>query len=786
MAQINKQELKYTDTGMKFYPVTHVDAVVGLAGMVGRYLLKSEFNEWVAGAAITIGGYQIQPGATVSLSDIGIPSWAQQQSLQFSALPALYIGTTAVQSSNTPQALEGILSIKKDTSDSLFEWEPSRNAWHFHGNLYADGYISAGGIGSGGGGGGGGASVLNDLDDVSVPNPSADDILSYNGTSHLWVSLAKSSFLSGYATQSWVQSNYISSETDPVFTASPAHGITAANITSWNSKVDSSALSDYALKTGESTYNFLVNTLKFSIGTLAAQNYTISSVTKPRPKWTYTYNGSSESKYLAYYDEIPTALKCPQKLYFGSNSGTFYDGSTERIITASSLGALTSVAFSDLTTHPTTLSGYGITDAKIANGVITLGSNTITPITQIYTLTLNSGSFSSGTYTPNSAAKTFNIPTTLDHISDGSTRKLSNYLPLSGGTMTGALTMRGANILTYADSTNQIGAVDRRFQNGYIRNVYLTYLGFRSDDGATQVGNFGMGTGYAQITINASPSSSVYTFNGTYGFFHGGNGDVPCGRSDHRWSELWTVNADISGGVSIGGDIVPATDLGSQLGYSTRRFSNASIVNVYADSIRFKHYTTGNNDGLISGNYGYMRFRTGENIDSSYKDIVFHESYGFYPEQANTNLGYNGANYRWSTIYGVNEDLTGNISFRSSGSGNKSGLITAEDGYLVLRSGANIDSSYKQVILHATYGLSPSTNNDTTLGYSTARWSTMYAQNANLSGSLTLSSSSYIDIGPIRIKFENNALHITKVSSSDTVQYGIYADGFVSAGGIQQ
>ena len=32
-------------------------------------------------------------------------------------------------------------------------------------------------------------------------------------------------------------------------------------------------------------------------------------------------------------------------------------------------------------TNPTTLSGYGITDAKIASGVITLGSNTITPLT---------------------------------------------------------------------------------------------------------------------------------------------------------------------------------------------------------------------------------------------------------------------------------------------------------------------------------------------------------------------------------------------------------------------
>ena len=37
--------------------------------------------------------------------------------------------------------------------------------------------------------------------------------------------------------------------------------------------------------------------------------------------------------------------------------------------------------FSEIGSTPTTLSGYGITDAKIASGVITLGSNTITPLT---------------------------------------------------------------------------------------------------------------------------------------------------------------------------------------------------------------------------------------------------------------------------------------------------------------------------------------------------------------------------------------------------------------------
>lgn len=43
----------------------------------------------------------------------------------------------------------------------------------------------------------------------------------------------------------------------------------------------------------------------------------------------------------------------------------------------------TSWAWSALTGVPTTLAGYGITDAKIVGGVITLGANTITPITSV-------------------------------------------------------------------------------------------------------------------------------------------------------------------------------------------------------------------------------------------------------------------------------------------------------------------------------------------------------------------------------------------------------------------
>lgn len=60
-------------------------------------------------------------------------------------------------------------------------------------------------------------------------------------------------------------------------------------------------------------------------------------------------------------------------VYTHPNSGV--TAGTYKSVTVNAQGHVTSG------TNPTTLSGYGITDAKIANGVITLGANSITPLT---------------------------------------------------------------------------------------------------------------------------------------------------------------------------------------------------------------------------------------------------------------------------------------------------------------------------------------------------------------------------------------------------------------------
>jgi hypothetical protein len=71
--------------------------------------------------------------------------------------------------------------------------------------------------------------------------------------------------------------------------------------------------------------------------------------------------------------DVPANAKFTDTVYTHPNSGV--TAGTYKSVTVNAQGHVTAG------TNPTTLSDYGITDAKIANGVITLGANSITPLT---------------------------------------------------------------------------------------------------------------------------------------------------------------------------------------------------------------------------------------------------------------------------------------------------------------------------------------------------------------------------------------------------------------------
>lgn len=70
---------------------------------------------------------------------------------------------------------------------------------------------------------------------------------------------------------------------------------------------------------------------------------------------------------------VPANAKFTDTVYTHPDSGV--TAGTYKSVTVDAKGHVTAG------TNPTTLEGYGITDAKISDGVITLGSNTITPLT---------------------------------------------------------------------------------------------------------------------------------------------------------------------------------------------------------------------------------------------------------------------------------------------------------------------------------------------------------------------------------------------------------------------
>ena len=72
--------------------------------------------------------------------------------------------------------------------------------------FWTNAYISALGQNSGGGGGGG-SSTLEGLNDVNISNKQSGDVLTYDGNGH-WVNTPIGDFLTGYATQTWVQNQH--------------------------------------------------------------------------------------------------------------------------------------------------------------------------------------------------------------------------------------------------------------------------------------------------------------------------------------------------------------------------------------------------------------------------------------------------------------------------------------------------------------------------------------------------------------------------------------------------
>ena len=891
-------------------------------------------------------------------------------------------------------------------------------------NLWVPGWLAAGGVGSGGGGGGGGSSTLAELLDVSLSGLANGDVLTFNSSTNHWQNTPKSSLLSGYATQSWVQQQgYALSSAIPTESTVAGWGFTknAGTVTSVKllqgtgiSVTDSgTAITTSGERTISitQTYQNKINNgdTAYSWGNHANQGYITSSALDPL--------SSRISAVEGWFSVVQVNGADTLKLN-PAYAGLWAEGwlGAGGIGSGSSGGGLDVPRMWQSLTNSPADAGYentkiavahipDITTAKITNLESWIaGKGYLTSHQTIYALKLQAGSFSAVTYTPNSAAKTVKIPTTLDHIADGSTRKLSDYALASDLTSLSSqitslssritsvegwfevVTVNGVQALhaksgraIYSDSWVSAGGagsgssgggldVPRMWQSltnnpadaGYENTkIALAHIPDITTSKITNLESWISGKGF--ITSETDPTVPAWAKSATkpsyafseltsrpttlsgYGitdakFGTPGTDNVPITLgsttksvlTDHQdltpltnritaiedwfeivnvgtaaspnyalhakqgraiYSDSWIAAGGVGSGSSSSGGLITRvrsiTDLGTAIATEslTETFSAKAIEGIY-EAVRnltgsgLATQTWVNNQGFLKTEtdptvpawaktttkpaYSFSEIlnkpttlagygitdgfkKTGGDIsgdiyheieeeDVETGEIVIHEMWRIsengeaifdsldvdgvsvrprdYVTKANAqtitgaktfsgNITMSGANIL-SSADSVNQigsvtNRFGNgffrnlyttyFGFRDENNGNiQRGHLGCGDGYMALYLENGNGGVYGQYVFNSSYGFFHGGNGDVPCGRSDHRWSGVWSVSADLSGDLSLAQTSHIDIGPLRIEYDSatKALHITKKSNSDTNNYGIYADGFVSAGGVPQ
>ena len=158
--------------------------------------------------------------------------------------------------------------------------------------------------------------------------------------------------------------------------------------------------------TDKSTWDAKSDLTIGTTGTTAAAGNHTHTLSIASDSGTSDLNLSADTKYKITAGGNTYVIKTPvdNNTTYSLASGTDADadkiiltpssGSAQKITvpyatTAGSAASADAVAWTNVSSKPTTIAGYGITDAKIASGVITLGANTITPLTSHQSVTDN-------------------------------------------------------------------------------------------------------------------------------------------------------------------------------------------------------------------------------------------------------------------------------------------------------------------------------------------------------------------------------------------------------------
>jgi len=349
------------------------------------------------------GGGSVSGGGISSgdLAGLATQVWVNQNYLSIDFFSSLFKAYGPAETEGDPD----VEIVPNDTESTISNIKAMFGFW-------TEQYISALGQGSGGGGGGG-ATTLGDLLDVEFSGtPSDGQVLKYNGTTHKWYNgndegltslpwssiTGKPTTLSGYGitdayTKTEADAKYLTSSSFSAFTASSLNISATIGTTTRTVQAPTIAYlgNNYEAASSETTPSSLFAGTMFgaSSGFYMTGVYRTGASPADIPcnygnilnilgngggqllaEWCGSYK-TGHLYYRSHRDNLATGGWTPwEKIAFISDFSSWALASTKP-----------SYTFSELTSHPTTLGGYGITDAYISSGTIYLGGNSITPLT---------------------------------------------------------------------------------------------------------------------------------------------------------------------------------------------------------------------------------------------------------------------------------------------------------------------------------------------------------------------------------------------------------------------
>ena len=432
--------------------------------------------------------------------------------------------------------------------------------------------------------------------------------------------------------------------------------------------------------------------------------------------------------------------------------------------------------FAEVTSKPTTLGDYGITDAYISNGTIVLGSNSITPVTSLYGYATQEWVSLQG-YLTSSAISDMATQTWVGQQGYLTSSALSSYLPLSGGTMTGLIVRTSSGMWV----KGRDNAVIKQTDGGVSGHGWATVFSAK-----TLLGSWELGT----ISEQGEKLILAYTTDSDYNndvntasilFFPTGSGTL-ARLSDNVdsatklqtartiWGQIFDGTANISGGIS-GASNIEFTSITSNAGhggYIDFHFNGAS--DDYTSRI------IESASGTLNINYGMFVRGSTTYIGNSL--AAMDQSY---------RLHVDGASYISNTAYfggQVMQDGSYFLMHCMDGGSDAYGLMIeglAQTGNEIRSTfgfhpaGRNIsysDGSYDMTVLSIRYNLSTHDKYAIINNY------------LNVGDHVAITSSNgYIQIGDGRIVWDstNNAFQIIK---SDGTEANLYTTGGVSALGM--